>query len=91
VGPVHPHLFRSRLGRNRNIVEYQVRQTARGAAIAIRCADHVDTARLQEQIAGDLTRLGLWHPMVTLTAVEHLERQSTGKLKRFLPLPTTRA
>ena len=30
---VHPHLFRSTLGRQRNIVEYQVRQTERGADI----------------------------------------------------------
>lgn len=32
---VHPHVFRSALGQHPAIVEYQVRQTPRGAAIAI--------------------------------------------------------
>ncbi|MGH2557587.1 MAG: phenylacetate--CoA ligase family protein [Thermomicrobiales bacterium] len=91
VGAVHPHLFRSRLGRERNIVEYQVRQTARGAAIAIRTHGEVDTSRLGAAIAADLSRLGLWDPAIAVDAVDHLERQATGKLKRFLPLAATAA
>jgi phenylacetate-coenzyme A ligase PaaK-like adenylate-forming protein len=86
VGAVHPHLFRSRLGRDRNILEYQVRQTALGAAIAIRTRADVDTARLRDEIAADLGHLGLWDPAVTITQVDQLERQATGKLKRFMPL-----
>ncbi len=35
---VHPHLFRAALGRSPEIVEYQVRQTPDGAAIAVRLA-----------------------------------------------------
>lgn len=87
VGAVHPHLFRSRLGRDRTIVEYQVRQTARGAAIAIRTRGEVDVERLRMEIAADLAHLGLWEPMVSIDRVECLERQATGKLKRFVPLP----
>jgi phenylacetate-CoA ligase len=85
-GSIHPHVFRSRLGRERGIVEYQVHQTTRGAFIAIRCCDEVDTIRLQHDIAADLSRLGLTGPEITVTQVENLERQSTGKLKRFVPL-----
>ncbi len=90
VGAVHPHIFRSRLGRDRAIVEYQVRQTERGAAIAIRCRDAVDIPQLRTAIVGDLERLGLIAPEITVERVEHLERQTTGKLKRFLPLTTAR-
>jgi phenylacetate-coenzyme A ligase PaaK-like adenylate-forming protein len=86
VGSVHPHLFRSRLGSDRGVVEYQVRQTKRGAEIAIRCRGEVDLSRLQGQLAGDLVRLGLHEPEITICRVEQLQRQATGKLKRFMPL-----
>jgi phenylacetate-CoA ligase len=86
AGAVHPHVFRSRLGRERNIVEYQVRQTPGGAAIAIRCRGEVDVASLRTGIALDLMRLGLAKPEVSVTPVERLERHPSGKLKRFVPL-----
>jgi phenylacetate-coenzyme A ligase PaaK-like adenylate-forming protein len=86
AGAVHPHVFRSHLGRERNIVEYQVRQTAGGAAIAIRCGGEVDVASLRTGIASDLVRLGLEKPEVSVTPVKRLERQASGKLKRFVPL-----
>lgn len=85
-GTVHPHVFRSRLGRERGIVEYQVRQTDRGAAIAIRCRGEVDAASLRADIASDLARLGLENPEVSVEPVERLNRHSSGKLKRFVPL-----
>jgi phenylacetate-coenzyme A ligase PaaK-like adenylate-forming protein len=86
LGAVHPHVFRSRLGREHGIVEYQVRQTARGAAIAIRCRGKVDFASLQADIAFYLARLGLENPEVSGEPVESLDRHSSGKLKRFVPL-----
>jgi phenylacetate-coenzyme A ligase PaaK-like adenylate-forming protein len=88
VGAVHPHVFRSRLGRDRAIVEYQVRQTERGAEVSIRCVSEVDTARLRDDIRDDLTRLGLREPEITIVRAERLDRQATGKLKRFVPLAT---
>lgn len=88
VGSVHPHLFRSRLGGDRSIVEYQVRQTERGAAIAIRCRGEVGLSRLQRGLVDDLVRVGLRDPEITIRQVDHLERQATGKLKRFVPLAT---
>jgi phenylacetate-CoA ligase len=86
-GPtVHPFTFRSALGRERNVVEYQVCQTARGADIRVRCHGPVDTARLGAAIEGALVALGLGGAVVSVTPVETLGRQTTGKLKRFVPL-----
>ena len=90
-GPtVHPFTFRSPLGRERGIVEYQVRQTARGAEILVRCQGRVDTVRVAETIRSALVGLGLTGAEVSVTPVEVLGRQSTGKLRRFVPLPDAR-
>ena len=83
---VHPHLFRSILGRERAISEYQVQQTRAGAEIVV-CADspfNVDSlnCKLQEALA----RLGCPEPTVTVNVVDEIPRLATGKLKRFLVL-----
>ena len=83
---VHPHVFRSPLSHCRSVVEYQVRQTARGAAIAVRVTEAFDGETLAGEIAAGLARLGVTDPEVTVTAVNHLDRQYSGKLKRFVPL-----
>jgi phenylacetate-coenzyme A ligase PaaK-like adenylate-forming protein len=85
---VHPHVFRSVLGRERGIVEYQVRQTTRGAAIQLRLRGEVDLGQVRLILVGELASLGLPEPVVTLATVQRLERQATGKLKRFMPDPT---
>jgi phenylacetate-CoA ligase len=84
---VHPHLFRSVLGEERNILEYQVRQTPHGAAISIRCTGDVDVPRLRSQIVQGLLALGLEEPDLSIVQVDAFQRQASGKLKRFLPLP----
>jgi phenylacetate-coenzyme A ligase PaaK-like adenylate-forming protein len=87
-GPsVHPFTFRSVLGRERNVVEYQVRQTPRGANVRVRCQGDVDTTRVARTIAEALVALGLAGAEVSVTPVDTLERQATGKLRRFVPLP----
>jgi phenylacetate-CoA ligase len=86
VGTVHPHLFRTRIGRERGIIEYQVRQRAGGGVIAIRCRGEVDVASLRADIASNLARLGLEKPGVSVSLVERLERHPSGKLKRFVAL-----
>jgi len=83
---VHPHVFRSPLSGCRSVVEYQVRQTARGAAIAVRVTEAFDGEALAGEIAAGLARLGVADPEVTVTFVDRLERQYSGKLKRFVPL-----
>ncbi len=85
--PVHPHVFRTALGRRGRIVEYQVRQTPAGADIAVRCQAPVDLDELAREIEDGLLRLDLEAPEVTVEAVAQLER-TTGpaKLRRFVPL-----
>ena len=84
---VHPHVFRSALGRRAGIVEYQVRQTARGAAVVLRRTGPVDLDHLHGDLVDALTRLGVAAPEITIDVVGALERQAVGKLKRFVPLP----
>lgn len=83
---VHPLVFRSPLGLCRNIVEYQVHQTHRGAEIAVRCQGRPDLAALEAEITRKLTAVGLHGAEVAVATVDHLQRQDTGKLKRFIPL-----
>ena len=87
---VHPHVFRSALGRLPEVTEYQVRQTPQGAEIAMRVAGNaadVDLAPVQRELVAALARLGLAEPEVVLTTVAHIDRlHGTGKLRRFVPL-----
>jgi phenylacetate-CoA ligase len=84
---VHPHVFRSVLSRHAGVVEYQVRQTVRGAGIAVRCGGAVDFARLSAEIADGLRALGVPDPLVEISAVERLERDpGPAKLRRFVAL-----
>ena len=83
---MHPHVFRSPLSRVPEIVEYQVRQTPRGAEIAIRASGEVDLAGLRAAIVDHLAHAGLPDPAISIERVSVLERTSAGKLKRFVPL-----
>ena len=85
---VHPHLFRSALGRHAPVIEYQVRQTRRGATIRIVTTAPVDVEVLRATITDALTTLGLADPQATIETVAALPRQASGKLKRFVPLPS---
>lgn len=81
---VHPHVFRSVLGRTRGIIEYRVIQTEHGARVEIRgLADH---RRLRRQLTDALAKLGLNQPEVSIAAAGAFERQGTGKIKRFIAL-----
>jgi phenylacetate-coenzyme A ligase PaaK-like adenylate-forming protein len=84
---VHPHVFRSLIGCERSVVEYQVRQTPRGAGIALRVAGPLDTGGLERRLAVALDRQGLSHPEVTIALVDGFARTAVGKLQRFIPLP----
>jgi phenylacetate-CoA ligase len=83
---VHPIVLRSPLGRQRTISEYQVHQTPRGVKVLLRLVGEVDLPALRAEIAAGLAKVGLADPEVVLIPVEHLDRQSSGKLKRFVPL-----
>jgi phenylacetate-CoA ligase len=84
---VHPLNFRTVLGKDAAIVEYQVRQTADGAAVDVVAALDVDLAGLRSSLEHRLLALGLYSPRVTVRRVSALAREATGKLKRFVPLP----
>jgi phenylacetate-coenzyme A ligase PaaK-like adenylate-forming protein len=81
---VHPLLFAAPLEMERTIIEYQVRQTERGAAIVVRCDGDLDVQRLRQQLAADLKRLGVRPAEVSIDLVDTIPRQPSGKLKRFV-------
>ncbi|MGQ0465678.1 MAG: phenylacetate--CoA ligase family protein [Sporichthyaceae bacterium] len=83
---VHPHLFRSPLSLRREIVEYQVRQTAIGAEVCARTVGTLDAAALAADLQAALARAGLPDPWVEVRIVDDLPRGRTGKLARFVPL-----
>jgi phenylacetate-coenzyme A ligase PaaK-like adenylate-forming protein len=83
---VHPIVVRSPLGRQRTISEYQVHQTAHGIHVRLRLVGPIDLPALRAELVAGLTAVGLSDPEVALTPVEGLDRQGSGKLKRFIPL-----
>lgn len=84
---VHPLNFRSLLGKERAIVEYQVRQTSGGAEVSIVGRSPIDVETLRAALEARLSNLGVATPQVIVRPVDRINRQSTGKLKRFIPLP----
>jgi phenylacetate-coenzyme A ligase PaaK-like adenylate-forming protein len=83
---VHPHIFRSVLGREPRIVEYQVRQTAAGADVQVRVREAIDAAAIARHQEDELAHAGVATPAVAVNVVDAFPRQGTGKLKRFIPL-----
>lgn len=83
---VHPHVFRSVLGRERNIVEYQVWQTQNGAEILVVTAAKIGILELERKITDALAKIGIERPLIVLRKVDQIDRLATGKLKRFIPL-----
>lgn len=84
---VHPYVFRSAIGRRREVLEYQVRQTVTGAEIALRTESPIDTDALTSELLTSLLALGLPNPEVRVIVVEAVPRQgNAGKVRTFVPL-----
>jgi phenylacetate-CoA ligase len=84
---VHPIVFWSAFEHHPGVVEYQVRQTPKGASVILVASGPVDLERLESDIREYLTAAGLHDPEVSARIVERLERTAgAGKLKRFVPL-----
>lgn len=83
---VHPIVARSPLGRQRNVAEYQVRQTLRGVEVLLRVVGEVDLDALRGEITAGLAEVGLTDPEVLLVPVDHIGRQGSGKVRRIVPL-----
>jgi phenylacetate-CoA ligase len=77
--------FRHVLGTNPRVSEYQVTQTATGAAILVVGAPDIDT--LTASVISALRGHRLPDPQVQIRVVDSLQRHhASGKLKRFIPL-----
>jgi len=83
---IHPHLFRSPLSRQRNLVEYQVTQTTKGARIVLVCSGDLDSAKLEVDLCKILLAAGLQQAEVSVKLVDSIARIGVGKLRRFIPL-----
>ena len=82
---VHPFALRSVLGRTSEVIEYQVRQTARGVDVSIVCEAAPDTAAIEHDLRAALAKAGVAAPEARVTVVEALPRLGIGKLRRFVP------
>ena len=79
--------FRHVLGTDARIVEYQVLQTEAGADVLV--VGTGDTESLVPALVSALQRHGVADPSVRIRTVQTLQRhQASGKLKRFVPLPS---
>jgi phenylacetate-CoA ligase len=84
---VHPLAIRSPLVKTPEVLEYQVRQTPRGAGLAVVAAGALDPSRLARKVARSLAEAGVPDPQVTVRCVDAIERDArTGKARRFIPL-----
>jgi phenylacetate-coenzyme A ligase PaaK-like adenylate-forming protein len=84
---VHPLVFRTPLGQNSEIEQYQVHQTPRGARIGVIATGSIDVAALKQELVDALAKAGLADAEIEIDLVGALERhKETGKLRRFIPL-----
>ncbi len=83
---VHPLSFATVLRHDARVIEYQVRQTSRGAEVLVRTQGAADLEKLERGLEAELARVGVRDPWVTARAVDAIPRAGIGKLKRFVPL-----
>lgn len=79
--------FRSVLGQDKEIEEYQIIQTEEGADIKIVGSDNIDLERISNKIKMNLSSEGFIDPDLHFEIVSALPRHpETGKVKRFIAL-----
>ena len=86
---VHPLAIRTVLVQAPGILEYQVRQTRTGVAIALvlEGSPTMDLEALRARLVESLQKAGLNQPSVELQVVDTVRRSATtGKAARFIPL-----
>lgn len=84
---IHPAVLELSLLHRPEILEYQIRQNPAGVSVSIVTkGDGTDCNRIARQISEELGKLGVEAKDVTCIIVDRIERTSTGKLKRFVPL-----
>lgn len=84
---VHPHVFRTAIGRHDDIRDYEVAQTERGAVVRIVTGSSgaVDSTALRGEIADGLRHAGMPTPEVDVVIVDRLPRTAIGKRRPFIP------
>jgi len=84
---VDPLVIRTVMVRTPAVLEYQVRQTARGIDLAIVAGGELDTTALAAALAQSLRAGGLPDPQIRVHRVTDIARHpETGKARRFIPL-----
>jgi phenylacetate-coenzyme A ligase PaaK-like adenylate-forming protein len=84
---VHPLAVRSVLVQVAEIVEFQVRQRARGIDVDVVTCGPVDVEAVGDHLRAALAGAGLPAPEVAVREVAELARHAeTGKVRRFVPL-----
>ena len=70
--------------------EYQVLQTEDGAKIGVVATGPISNTALHQEMAWSSPNLGFHNAQIEINLVDSLERhKETGKLRRFIPLPTS--
>jgi len=82
---VHPHVFGAVILKEPAMIEYQVRQTPAGGDVLVVGAVG-DAAAVAREIEAGLAGAGIADPSVAVHVVDELQRQDTGKVRRFVPL-----
>ncbi|MCG8586941.1 MAG: hypothetical protein MI757_19730 [Pirellulales bacterium] len=84
---IHPMVFRSVLGQDRHISEYQVQQTPDGVHVLAITHGQFDPSPNVSRLRESLSDAGMANPAVSIQCVGELPRHpQTNKLKRFVPL-----
>jgi phenylacetate-coenzyme A ligase PaaK-like adenylate-forming protein len=84
---IHPLAFLSWLDKKPEIIEYQVRQTPKGARVLLRLSQSIELAALRTSLVTSLAEFGLRGAEISISVVGELDRLASGKLQRFVPLP----
>lgn len=84
---VHAYTFESVLENVAGLLDFQVRQTSRGADVVLRTTQPVALEPLERELRRSLGDLGLRDPDLLLTLVDAIGRTgSSAKQHRFVPL-----
>lgn len=83
---VHHLAFVTPLLLEKNIQEYQVVQTEKGAHIRVMTTGLINQQQISQSIGNSLKQAGLENPEITFAEVTEFEYLSSGKLRRFLKL-----
>ncbi|MDE2161827.1 MAG: phenylacetate--CoA ligase family protein [Alphaproteobacteria bacterium] len=83
---VHPAALELAVLEQPCILEYQIRQTRRGAHLVYRSGGNVDSGRLSAKMRQALLSYGVQEPEITIEKIPQLERTAAGKLKHYLPM-----